>query len=220
MPNWKTHFEVAKKMNKFFKYEGINFEKFMLGNILPDINNGYLVENVSKRIEKDYTHYKDVKNKVNYEYFYNRYKNEIKNDPMFVGYLAHLLTDYFFDEDFKSRIKNFDEDFKNRVKNLSEYSKQELVTLKQSEFAYYNNLYKDNILKFKYIDEIILETKKINRVSIQREDIFNVMEFLKKKNNIDYNTVIYTEIIFEELVQKTSNNIIEYIVLKTTQPII
>lgn len=48
MPTWGMHLLVAKKLNKKLKIKDYNL--FLIGNIITDINNGYLVQNVSKVI--------------------------------------------------------------------------------------------------------------------------------------------------------------------------
>ena len=41
MPTWGMHLLIAKKINKKFKITDYNL--FLIGNIITDINNGYLV---------------------------------------------------------------------------------------------------------------------------------------------------------------------------------
>ena len=38
MPNWKTHIEISKQLNKQLNYNDEEFELFAFGSILPDIN--------------------------------------------------------------------------------------------------------------------------------------------------------------------------------------
>ena len=78
MPNWKTHIEISKQLNKKLNYNDEEFELFAFGNILPDINNGHLVKDVSKIIDHKITHF--VADKKSYINFYNKYKDIIKED--------------------------------------------------------------------------------------------------------------------------------------------
>ena len=49
MPNWKIHLEIAKRLNKKFNYTQNKLEEFYLGNILPDINNCFIVKDHIKQ---------------------------------------------------------------------------------------------------------------------------------------------------------------------------
>ena len=76
MPNWKTHLEVGKKLNKYLKYNTKEFNMFLLGSILPDINNSHIVTDISTKIGHDITHVRKQKN-PSYIEFYNKYSEEI-----------------------------------------------------------------------------------------------------------------------------------------------
>jgi len=75
----------------------------LLGSMLPDINNCYIVKNVLQKINHHITHMGKCKN-PSYIDFYNKYINEINNNnPIFIGYLLHLFTDYKFNDHFYSK---------------------------------------------------------------------------------------------------------------------
>lgn len=103
MPTWGMHLLVAKKLNKKLKIKDYNL--FLIGNIITDINNGYLVSNVSKVIPHKETHYysgeKDEKTgKVMFydvEKFIQDNKENLKN-PLVLGYITHLLTDVYWND--------------------------------------------------------------------------------------------------------------------------
>ena len=44
MPAWGMHLLIAKKVSEKINIE--NYNSFLIGNIVPDINNGYLIPNV------------------------------------------------------------------------------------------------------------------------------------------------------------------------------
>ena len=46
MPSWGIHLGIANKLSQ--KIENIDKNLFMFGNVVPDINNGYVVEDISK----------------------------------------------------------------------------------------------------------------------------------------------------------------------------
>ena len=56
MPNWKTHLEISRRLNEKYKFNDKDYELFLIGSILPDINNSYVVTDISKKIGHSVTH--------------------------------------------------------------------------------------------------------------------------------------------------------------------
>lgn len=92
MPSWPIHIALAHKLNKQLKLN----DDFILGNIMPDILDGYVIK-PSNKTEKKQSHYYSNK-KINPENFVKENKNELHN-PIILGYLIHLLTDKFYNEE-------------------------------------------------------------------------------------------------------------------------
>lgn len=87
MPSATTHICVSKIINKKLK---LNEYEFTMGNLIPDSwrNNG----------EKNrcVTHFSERYNQnENYLKFYDKYKKFI-NSPFVLGYLTHLITDFYY----------------------------------------------------------------------------------------------------------------------------
>lgn len=175
MPHWKTHIEIAKRCNEFLKFNKNDYTLFLFGNILPDINNGYIISDIVAHIDRNYTHFKDNDSHKIYLNFYNEYKNIIKS-PMILGYYCHLYADYSFNN-FAYPILNNSESFNN-------YTKDELRRFKQDEFKRYNTNFSDNNITIYDYNEILEETKKINRVKIYKDDIIKVSKYLNNGENI------------------------------------
>lgn len=103
MPTWGMHLLTAKKLNKKLKINDYNL--FLIGNIITDINNGYLVSNVSKVISHKDTHYYSGKKNektgeimfYDVEKFIQDNKENLKN-PLVLGYITHLLTDVYWND--------------------------------------------------------------------------------------------------------------------------
>mgnify|MGYP005874198735 CR=1 FL=1 len=97
MPSWKIHVYIGNKIRKELK---VNRKYFMIGNLLPD-QDRYNIKNLKKNIPRYITHFinkdecKIGINLPNYEKMYSKYQNKFKN-PVLLGYLVHLLTDYYF----------------------------------------------------------------------------------------------------------------------------
>lgn len=103
MPTWGMHLLTAKKLNKKLKINDYNL--FLIGNIITDINNGYLVSNVSKVISHKDTHYYSGKKNektgeimfYDVEKFIQDNKENLKNS-LVLGYITHLLTDVYWND--------------------------------------------------------------------------------------------------------------------------
>ena len=201
MPNWKTHLEIAKKLNEQFKYKQKEYEMFLVGNILPDINNGYIVENISTRLGHDITHLGNYKN-FSHTNFLDKYRKEIENNnPLFVGYLVHLYTDCTWNQNFYKSIQNRDD--------IDKVNREALRIMKQSDFKVYNNKFSQNTIDTDNIDEILNEIEKIEEVSVNKEDIEKAISFLKNQKIYEEKLQFYTmeklDQLFEDTVEGYKN---------------
>ncbi|MBQ8299063.1 MAG: hypothetical protein IJX99_10430 [Clostridia bacterium] len=200
MPNWKTHLEISKRLNEKYKFNEKDYELFLIGSILPDINNSYVVTNISKKISHDITHFRN-KEIPSYILFYEKYKMEIdSHNPLFVGYVTHLFTDYMWNNNFYTSIKK---------RKLEETDKEKLRIMKQSDFKIYNNKFMDDFIDIKYnsYESILEEIKKISEVDIIKKDIETVCDALKKKLIYEASYQFYTEKELDELLEKTVNEL-------------
>ncbi len=222
MPGWAIHTIVANKISDKIN---INKNNFIFGNIVPDINNGYLVEDISKKISHMDTHFtkeEDIQEKKfnfkNIERFKEEYKNKMDN-PIVLGCFTHLLTDSFwnqiaFDEHYVyGNAKEF-EGIKLHSGDFVKCEKREATAMKQREFKEFGSrLLKQNanILFPNYNEDIISEAKEIVEFNITRNDVMNVIEYLNdvtKNQQIeeDFEFVVFSE---QEL-QKRFEDTIEY----------
>ena len=130
MPNWKTHLEISRRLNEKYKFNDKDYELFLIGSILPDINNSYVVTDISQKIGHSVTHFWNQE-KPSYICFYNKYQQDIdEHNPVFVGYVTHLYTDYTWNNNFYTSVSK---------RNFIEKDKEKLRILKQSDFKIYNN---------------------------------------------------------------------------------
>ena len=195
MPNWKIHLEIAKRLNKKFNYTQNKLEEFYLGNILPDINNCFIVKDISTKLEHKYTHYQDEIEIPSYKNFEKIYKNKIYEEPIIVGYYIHLYTDYTWNNYFYT---NFNDNEK-----LRGLSHEEKRTLKQDDFKVYNNLFIDNKPKFLNKENLVEKSKKIDRISINKEDIEKVEKFLDEQIKTENTFKILTKEILDKMMCNT-----------------
>lgn len=193
MPNWKIHLEVAKKVNKKLEYDGEYLELFLLGNILPDINNGYVVKGISKKLSHTQTHFKNDIDKT-YINFYNEYKSCF-NNPLIVGYFVHLYTDYYWTNNYRSKI--------NKISSYDSYTKEERMSLKHNDFKAYNNNFIDNVLNLKHYDLLINNINLIKEVSITKNDLILVNDFLYNQKEYNNKLKFYNSNELDLLLDKT-----------------
>lgn len=206
MPSWKIHLEYAKKINKYLKFENEAYTLFLVGSILPDINNGYLVPNVSRKIEHDITHFGKYNDAKSYKQFYNIYHKEIENmEPLFLGYLFHLYVDYRWNKDFYNKVKNIKRD---------EQKKEELRKAKQSDFLLYANNYIENYIEVESVTFVIDECRKIKEVSIDVQDILEAIAELNTYSKYNAVYTFYTKEKLDKLRNSTFNGIKRMLVVK------
>ena len=193
MPNWKIHLEVAKKVNKELKYDGKNLELFLLGNILPDINNGHVVMGISKKLSHTQTHFRNDIDKT-YINFYNEYKSYF-NNPLIVGYFVHLYTDYHWTKDYRNKI--------NKISGYDNYTKEERMALKHNDFKVYNNNFIDNVLNLINYDLLIDNIDLIKEVSITKNDLILVNDFLNNQKECSNKFKFYNNNELDLLLDRT-----------------
>lgn len=197
MPNWKTHLEIGKKLNDYLKYDEVRLNLFLLGNILPDINNCYIVTNISQKISHDITHMRNLKT-IPYMEFYNKYKEEIYiKNPIFVGYLTHLYTDYIWNKNFYEKVDGL---------KIKDKTHDELRIIKQNDFKIYNAKFIRNIINLENFETALNEIEKISEVSIKKEDIERIMEFLRNQELCEEKMKFYTEEELDNLIEETIEN--------------
>ncbi len=194
MPNWKTHLELGTRVNKYLQFSNEDQELFLLGNIIPDINNNHLVTNVATFIPHDVTHFKNQVEPT-YKHFYKKYVQELKhNDPLYWGYLLHLYTDYVWNQDYYGRVKKTDVKKKSAIK---------LKEIKHHDFNSYNSNFKYNTLTITHIDTTLAKLKNIAEIKITKNDLQMVQEFLKETNLVHNNYLFYQEKDLDKLMTKT-----------------
>ena len=96
MPSWKIHSKIANDLHKQLK---VNKKYFMIGNLLPD-QDKYNIPNLDKKIDRKITHFMNKEFSIkkylpDYNAMYQKYNTHFKN-PILLGYLVHLLTDYYW----------------------------------------------------------------------------------------------------------------------------
>ena len=160
-------------MAKKLKFTGMKRKEFLLGCILPDVNNGY-INRVKRRKQHEETHYAyNQKSSLN---FYAENRDKIKErDPIFLGYLFHLYTDGYFNYDFYRTIK------RNKLgEGLSHDEKSEI---KHHDFWLYDlNFHHELGVKQGELRQLARRSNRVPMVEITADEIEDVERILVEDN--------------------------------------
>lgn len=191
MPNWKIHLEVGKRLNKYLNLKDNQYNEFLLGNILPDINNSYIVSDIKVRIGHDITHFDDKRDYKHHLAFINKYQSKIK-EPIYLGYYVHLYTDYLFNRDFYDLVRD---------RKITNIEKDKLRMIKQDDFKVFNNKYIDNTIKIDNIGNILRKID-IEEVNVCESDLLNIINYLNNTPLFNGTYQIYQEEELDKLLDK------------------
>lgn len=215
MPNWGEHLLIANKILKKIK---IDENLFLFGNILPDVQDGYLVKGISNIQPHNINHFDfhngnySSNNKKGYEVFFERYSEKM-NNSIIIGYLSHLVTDSLWNDVFYNE-KCIKEDNEligviNKEGKLIKGDKKKLREYKQEDFRIFQYyIYKNYNMKLpKFSFDISKNANIIENININDEDVRKVIEYIneteKNSNSQNLEMKIFTTEELEEQIDKT-----------------
>lgn len=203
MPSWPIHIALAHKLNKQLKLN----DDFILGNIMPDVLDGYVIK-PSNKTEKKQSHYYSNK-KINPENFVKENKNELHN-PIILGYLIHLLTDKFYNEE---TAKHFINENNNLYVVLNDNTKApknlETFGMKHQDLDKYGKMLAQNNLLG---NKIILNNNTFNNIKHLKQFNYNTSDIentIKIINDWIYNKINITNKEYKLYSQKELDEIYE-----------
>ena len=196
MPGWNIHLEVGERVADRLKFAHKKREEFLLGCLLPDINNGYINQVKTKR-EHHETHWAfDEKSSLN---FYAKYKNEIdQKEPIYLGYLLHLYTDGYFNYHFYHHVK--------RTTIGVDLTHEEKQNIKHNDFWIYDTKFMDRKLVLSDKDSAVQKANEIDNVQIDIDEVSEIEslmernEYAKMVEGKKY--IFYTEKWLDELMDE------------------
>lgn len=227
MPSWGIHLEIANILSE--KIKNINKNLFIIGNILPDINNGYVIKDINKRISHSITHYDRKEDYKNYENFYEKYNKYINNE-LILGYFTHLATDYYYNDLTYSKKAIHDSKGNLIGINLNTGNKkigtaEEIRQIKVNDFKIFANYIYTNkkLPKLEYNKDILLVNDIIEEIHITEDDVLKTIKYLnehienkvtilKESDNKEYQIFTQEEMI--NSIEGCVNFIIKYLKLK------
>ena len=173
MPGWNIHLEAGERVAKKLKLSGLRKREFLLGCVLPDINNGY-VNKVRVRKDHEETHYAyNQRSSLNF-YAENRDLINAK-EPIFLGYLLHLYTDGYFNYDFYRTIKR-----DKLGEGLDHVGKRKI---KHHDFWLYDTNFHHTLgVKADELEGLAEQANRISIAEITPEDIEDVERILVEDN--------------------------------------
>lgn len=191
MPNWRVHLEIAKKVNEQIQFNDEDYNLFLLGNIAPDVNNGFIVDKISHIYDHTHTHLYNSKDNSTYTNFYQKYQDILKTNPIALGYLIHLYTDYLLNKDYKEKCEQ------------NHLDKDEYIKLKHMDLKKYDSKYINNTITLNNYDKAIKKLQQIEEIKVNKRDLKKVIKFLNDKQpSKDMNLEFYT---VEELDKEVKN---------------
>lgn len=223
MPTWGIHLLTARKVNKRLNIKDYN--SFLIGNIITDINNGYVIPNISKVIAHKNTHYysEEETGKIIFYDVERFVKDNNKNleNPLVLGYITHLLTDSYWNALTYEKHGVYDKNNKliglklNNGKNLIVDGEERRKT-KTNDFKIFTNyIYVNNLVDIpKYEEKVYDMSRKIKCIDLTKKDIeetINYLEMAKKGIPLlkkEYE--IFTEQEMLENIDKCVESVIEY----------
>lgn len=226
MPNWGEHLLIA---NKILKKVKINENLFLFGNILPDVQDGFLIKDISNIQPHKINHYDingenyDPNNKKEYEIFYEIYSKKMDN-PVIMGYLAHLITDSLWNDIFYNGkcIKENDKliGFKKRNGELIKGDKADLRKNKQIDFGIFSSyIYKKHNMKLpEFSLDISQNANIIENININDDDVKKVVDYINETKmdaiNKNQEMQIFTVDELEKEIDRTAEFVCSYLKMK------
>lgn len=204
MSDWNTHLYCAHRVNEALQFQDKELEMFLYGNLLPDINMGWLIHPNVVMHQED-THF----DALGQEYFwaplrfYEKYEKKIEEKhPLYLGYLFHLWLDVSYMTDFVSRIpmsqmiEKYHEVRQWKWKDGGLFIKRFHYTLSDEIF-----------------DDILAESAVIEEVKLTKDDLRQVVDLLKG-NATEYDGkeyYLYTEDDLTAFYEKVCSDFIGWI---------
>lgn len=210
MPSWGIHLAVANEVIKKIKINDVNC--FLIGNFLPDAER-HVINNFSIRREYDVSHFPQMEfhdgildKLTGPDIFVEKYKSSL-NNSLVLGYLTHLLTDYYWNKKAHTRFTICDKEGNFvgiRLKNGDKIicSKNIRMETKHNDFGNFENyLLKNNKFMIPKFEENILNSLTIiEETPYNKEDILKIIKYLE--NKVNKNEYEYSENKFKQYNEK------------------
>lgn len=189
MAEWNTHLYCARKVSENLKLEGAERDLFLFGNIMPDVNPGWVIK-PETQIDQYITHFDVEKCGPQYFWeayrFYDKYESEIrKKNPVYLGFLFHIWVDVTLTSNFISRVP-MSQLISNGIEVREWKWKDNLLFIKD----FPQTISRENIAL------AVEAAKGIEEISVTEKDLNSVVDFLENpagtRDLTGYNYHVYT----------------------------
>ena len=203
MPSIKTHIFIAEKLNEKYNLE---HDKFILGNVLPD---KYSTSHFESHFNKSFREY-------DYKKLITKYKECFdKKDPIFIGYLTHLILDDYINVNFRKKfIYEGEEPIGISIPLGKMYIDiKEIFDLKHDDLNVYDQKLLDTFNFKEFNDFGILDSLPfIEENKASKEKLKNFFEDFNSKINLhndnsNYEYIIYSEEEIDYLMESSIDHI-------------
>lgn len=194
MPSWIIHLATAKKVIERININELNINSFLIGNLIADAKR-HVVKDFSICVPYHISHFSEfmkidgnIDELPNIDKFLDSYKNKLSNS-MVLGYLIHLLTDYYWNKTtfFRYTIRDnqgncIGVNLNNGVKLTCDINERNYI--KQGDFMNFENyiINQKNYIIPKYENNIIDELKLVKEVSFNESDIKKIIKYVENKS--------------------------------------
>ncbi len=211
MPRWGIHLDIATKILDSNK--SIDKNLFLFGNILPDIQVGYMVPDVSNIVKYDISHYELKNGTIMYMNFYQSHIDKM-DEPIFMGYFTHLVADYCFNARLRKQyVFNDQGDFigyKNIQNEVVKSDKSGTLQDKHIELEKLENyIYNKNKIELPHYESLLLnKSNEIDNINIVNSDIEKAIKIAKEsKENSKFEEFDFNILSEEEWENEISNTL-------------
>lgn len=225
MPSWKIHLKIAGNVaDKLNIYE--DKDQFFIGNIIPDMYSGHILKNVSQVVDYETSHYSKSLI-INGGKFilpdYERFKNihlENISDLVVMGYLAHLMTDYFFNKYTYTNSCIIDKigevcAIKTKKDEVLKCGRSTMTRMKQEDFKSYEEMIRLGKQNITYNSDIFKSLENIKAFKVQQEDIVSLINYLNlytiPKEEKDRPLILFSKETLDNMVDECSRFILDYL---------
>lgn len=191
MPSWGIHLATANEILNKTNIKDKN--AFLIGNFIPDAER-YVINNFSIFVPYNITHFSELQEVEgyleklpNYNKFFIKYSKKMSN-PLVLGYLIHLLTDYYWNRITHLRYTIKDEKGNCIALKINDGTKKHgdkniRRELKHNDFSEFEKfLIKIHGFEFpEYERNLNFYIKDIEEIKYNESDFFKIINFLKNR---------------------------------------
>ena len=204
MPTWPVHLKIAHKLKDKYNLT----DDFIIGNVIPDTMNGYVIDNPSNIFHHSVTHYSSSEYKdfleINIDKFLEENKEKLNNE-IILGTYMHLITDYMFNTyTQKNHFEKIDGEIYAVLNDGTIERNIRPMEVKQSDFK----IFGDKLINKKEIGERVSITKETLELikdlnyKVEKEDVLKTVDKINEyveSNPTEEDYRMFTEKEFNDL---------------------